>query len=122
MCSLNKGRKVNINNLHICLKSPIIKASTSLETFKRSSFVCSDEANGVSPAEKMSPQHLQRLRNAFAAILDSRGGARNRAKSGINSKEFHQVLKSAIGPHIYQTWVERFFNEVRRMKLTLSYG
>lgn len=82
MCSLNKQRRVN--NMHNCLKSPSIKASTNSETFERSSFVCSDEANEVSPAEKLSPQHLQCLRNAFVAILDSKGSARNTAESGIN--------------------------------------
>lgn len=108
--------------MHNCLKSPSIKASTNSETFERSSFVCSDEANEVSPAEKLSPKHLQCLRNAFIAILDSKGSARNTAESGINLKESHQVLKSAVGPHIDQMWVERFFNELRRMKLKLLYG
>lgn len=76
--------------------------------------LCSDEADGVSPAEKLSPQDLHRLRNAFTAILDSRGGGRTRPKSGMNLKEFHQALGSVIGPHIDETWVERFFDEVRR--------
>lgn len=74
--------------------------------------LCSDEADGVSPAEKLSPQHLQHLRNAFTAILDSKAAATNRAKSGIHLKEFHQVLRSIMGPQIDQTWVKEFFDEV----------
>lgn len=83
-------------------------------------FVCSHEADGVSPAEKPSPQHLQHLRNAFTALLHSKGDAGNRAKCGIILKEFHQVLKSAIGSLIDQLWVERFINEVSTVKLKLS--
>lgn len=96
-----------------------MKVYTNLETLERSSFVCRNEADGVRPAEKLSLQQLQRLRHAFTATLDSRGGARNTVKSSINLKEFHQVLKSTVGPHVDQTWVERFFSEVRRMKIVV---
>lgn len=44
---------------------------------------------------------------------------RNRGENeerGINFEEFRKVLRSVIGPDIEDTWVQRFFNEVRRSK------
>ena len=31
-------------------------------------------------------------------------------------EEFKEVLRSVVGPDVEDTWVERFFNEVRRYK------
>ncbi|XP_044035697.1 WD repeat-containing protein on Y chromosome isoform X2 [Siniperca chuatsi] len=77
-----------------------------------------DPACGVSPAEKLSPEHLQLLKNAFtcpkAGAQISRSG-RNRGgneERGMKFEEFQEVLRSVIGPDIEDTWVERFFNEV----------
>uniref|UniRef100_A0A8P4GJ23 Si:dkey-202c14.3 n=1 Tax=Dicentrarchus labrax TaxID=13489 RepID=A0A8P4GJ23_DICLA len=83
-----------------------------------------DPACGVSPAEKLSPEHLQLLRNAFTCPKaeiqmhknrsDRRSG-RNRGgnkERGIKFEEFREVLRSVIGPDIEDIWVERFFSEV----------
>ncbi|KAM9336618.1 cilia- and flagella-associated protein 337 [Symphorus nematophorus] len=83
-----------------------------------------DPASGVSPAEKLSPEHLQLLRNAFTcpktgvhkheARLKGRS-ERNRGgneKHGMNFEEFREVLRSVIDTDIEDTWVERFFSEV----------
>ncbi|XP_044194675.1 WD repeat-containing protein on Y chromosome isoform X2 [Thunnus albacares] len=77
-----------------------------------------DPACGVSPAEKLSPEHLQLLRNAFTcpkAGLQTRKSGRNRGGSeehGMRFKEFQEVLQSVIGPDVEDAWVERFFSEV----------
>ncbi|XP_029383255.1 WD repeat-containing protein on Y chromosome [Echeneis naucrates] len=83
-----------------------------------------DLAGGVSPAEKLSPEHLQLLRNAFTsprAALQihkgSPGGGSGKSRGGneepaMNLEEFKEVLRSVIGPDVEYTWVERFFNEV----------
>lgn len=82
---------------------------------------CSDKASGVSPAEKLSPEHLQLLRNAFTAARrqthENRRGARNKGgteKSGFCFEDFREVLRSVIDPNIEDVWIERFFSEVRR--------
>lgn len=90
--------------------------------------LCSDPACGVSPAEKLSPEHLQLLRNSFNR---PRAGAqthehrpnerrgRNRGgneERGLKLEEFREVLRSVIGPDVEDTWVERFFSEVTRNK------
>ena len=82
---------------------------------------CSDKASGVSPAEKLSPGHLQLLRNAFTASRgqahENRGGTKNKGgseESGFCFKEFREVVRSATDPNIEDTWIERFFSEVRR--------
>lgn len=49
--------------------------------------------------------------------------ARNRGENeerGINFEEFRKVLRSVIGPDIEDTWVQRFFNEVRRNKAQIK--
>ncbi|XP_071319392.1 cilia- and flagella-associated protein 337 isoform X3 [Trachinotus anak] len=83
-----------------------------------------DPACGVSPAEKLSPEHLQLLRNAFTApkagvrIREDRPSGRSGKKRGGNEEhgmkfeEFREVLRSVIGSDIEDTWVERFFSEV----------
>ncbi|XP_038592361.1 WD repeat-containing protein on Y chromosome isoform X3 [Micropterus salmoides] len=83
-----------------------------------------DPAWGVSPAEKLSPEHLQLLRNAFtcpkagAQICEDRPNRRSGRNRGGNKErgmifeEFQEVLRSVIGPDIEDTWVERFFSEV----------
>lgn len=91
---------------------------------------CSDPAGGVSPAEKLSPEHLQLLRNAFTGAgvrthenRPNRRSARNRGENeerGIHFEEFREVLRSVIGPDIEDTWVERFFSEVRRNKAQIK--
>ncbi|KAG7226387.1 hypothetical protein INR49_013798 [Caranx melampygus] len=83
-----------------------------------------DPACGVSPAEKLNPEHLQLLRNAFtspktrAQIHEQRPGGGSRKNRGENEEhgmkfeEFREVMRSVIGPDIEDTWVERFFSEV----------
>ncbi|XP_026171024.1 WD repeat-containing protein on Y chromosome isoform X2 [Mastacembelus armatus] len=82
-----------------------------------------DPACGVSPAEKLSSEHMHLLRNAFTSAKacaqtqgDRPNGQRNnRAAStegAMKLEEFRDVLRSVIGPDIEDTWVERFFNEV----------
>ncbi|XP_062299179.1 WD repeat-containing protein 49 [Scomber scombrus] len=77
-----------------------------------------DPAIGVSPAEKLSPEHLQLLRNAFTcskAGLKTQKSGRNRGRNeehGMGFKEFREVLQSVIGPDVEGAWVERFFSEV----------
>ncbi|KAI3365604.1 hypothetical protein L3Q82_010679, partial [Scortum barcoo] len=83
-----------------------------------------DPACGVSPAERLSPEHLQLLRNAFtcpkagAEIHENRPKGRSLRNRGGNEElgmkleEFHQVLRSVIGPDVEDVWVERFFSEV----------
>lgn len=90
--------------------------------------LCSDPACGVSPAEKLSPEHLQLLRNAFTSpkagawIQENRRSGRSGKKKGGNEEqgmkfeEFREVLRTVIGPDIEDTWVERFFSEVNRNK------
>lgn len=83
----------------------------------------SDPACGVSPAEKLSPEHLQLLRNAFTSPktrVHIHGGKsrRNRGENGergMKFEEFQEVLRSVIGPDIEDLWVERFFNEVNTL-------
>ncbi|XP_054455444.1 uncharacterized protein LOC129091775 [Anoplopoma fimbria] len=80
-----------------------------------------DPACGVSPAEKLTPEHLQLLRNAFTCpkagplIHEFRPkgrSGRNRGNEGMKFAEFREVLRSVIGPDVEDTWVERFFGEV----------
>ncbi|XP_026034713.1 WD repeat-containing protein on Y chromosome [Astatotilapia calliptera] len=80
-----------------------------------------DPACGVSPAEKLSPEHLQLLRNAFTcskAGLETqehklKGSNRGTSEErGLTFEEFWDVLKSVIGPNIEDTWCKRFFYEV----------
>ncbi|XP_039991300.1 WD repeat-containing protein on Y chromosome isoform X2 [Xiphias gladius] len=80
-----------------------------------------DPACGVSPAEKLSPDHLQLLRNAFMSpkagvqTHENRQSGKNRGRNeehGMKFQEFREVLRSVIGPDIEDTWVERFFSEV----------
>ncbi|XP_019938498.2 cilia- and flagella-associated protein 337 isoform X1 [Paralichthys olivaceus] len=85
-----------------------------------------DPGCGVSPAEKLSPEQLKLLRDAFTVtprageqqIQEDRPSARRRNNRGRNEEqgmkfeEFLQVLRRVIGPDIEDTWVERFFNEV----------
>lgn len=88
--------------------------------------ICSDPACGVSPAEKLSPDQLNLLRNAFTGAREQtcekslcRKNARNRRgdeKQGMEFDEFRDVLRSVIGPDIEDMWVEKFFMEVRRNK------
>lgn len=89
---------------------------------------CSDPACGVSPAEKLSPEHLQLLRNAFTCPKDglqmheNRLSVRNKGgneEHGMKLEEFREVLRSVVGPDIEDTWVERFFSEVRRNNMSL---
>lgn len=86
--------------------------------------LCSDPACGVSPAERLSPEHLQLLRNAFThseAGLHTQENKPNRRKMseehGLKCEEFGDVLKSVIGPNIEDTWCKRFFNEVNKKKI-----
>lgn len=45
----------------------------------------------------------------------NRRSARNRGEEhGLHLEAFREVLRSVIGPDIEDTWVERFFSEVRR--------
>ncbi|GLD57556.1 WD repeat-containing protein on Y chromosome-like protein [Lates japonicus] len=93
------------------------------ETEVPHSRIC-DPACGVSPAEKLSPEHLQLLKNAFtspkarARIQENRWSGRSGKKRGGNEEqgmkfeEFREVLRTVIGPDIEDTWVERFFSEV----------
>lgn len=86
--------------------------------------LCSDQAGGVSPAERLSPEHLLLLRNAFTGTGTqthpngpNRRSARRRrgdGERGVDFKEFREVLRSVIGPDIEDEWIERFFNEVRK--------
>ncbi|XP_035467940.2 WD repeat-containing protein on Y chromosome isoform X4 [Scophthalmus maximus] len=81
-------------------------------------------ASGVSPAEKLSPEHLKLLRNAFTApkageqTHDDRLRGRSRKNRGGNDErgmkfeEFREVLRTVISPDIEDKWVERFFSEV----------
>ncbi|KAA8581745.1 hypothetical protein FQN60_003326, partial [Etheostoma spectabile] len=83
-----------------------------------------DPAFGVSAAEKLTPEHLQLLRNAFNRSEDeaqihenmSKGrSGRNRGgkeEHGMKFEEFREVLRSVVGPDVEDTWVERFFSEV----------
>ncbi|XP_069547371.1 cilia- and flagella-associated protein 337-like [Brachyistius frenatus] len=81
-----------------------------------------DPSCGVSPAEKLSPEHLQLLRNAFTCPqaglpakenrLKGRSRGRGIEERGMKFEEFQEVLRSVIGPNIEDTWVERFFSEV----------
>ncbi|XP_059180010.1 WD repeat-containing protein on Y chromosome [Centropristis striata] len=83
-----------------------------------------DPACGVSPAEKLTPDHLQLLRNAFshpkagAQIHENRPKGRSgkngggHEESGLKLGEFHEVLRSVVGPDVEDEWVERFFSEV----------
>lgn len=80
---------------------------------------CSDPACGPSPAEKLTPQHLKLLRDAFtrprpAAQKHDRIRKSRRAdvEDGVRFEEFQQVLRTVIGPDIEDTWVDRFFCEV----------
>lgn len=84
---------------------------------------CSDPTCGVSPAEKLSPEHLQLLRKAFtcaeAAQMEenSPNGRSRNIRSGkeeceMKFEKFRDVLTSVIGPDIEDSWAERFFNEV----------
>lgn len=89
---------------------------------------CSDPACGVSPAEKLTPEHLQLLRNAFTSPKAGAQMHENRPKGrsgrnrggneerGMKFEEFREVLRSVVGPDVEDTWVERFFSEVRRNK------
>ncbi|XP_024913730.1 WD repeat-containing protein 49 isoform X3 [Cynoglossus semilaevis] len=78
-----------------------------------------DPACGPSPAEKLTPQHLKLLRDAFtrprpAAQKHDRIRKSRRAdvEDGVRFEEFQQVLRTVIGPDIEDTWVDRFFCEV----------
>ncbi|XP_034427163.1 WD repeat-containing protein on Y chromosome isoform X2 [Hippoglossus hippoglossus] len=85
-----------------------------------------DPGCGVSPAEKLSPEQLKLLRDAFTVtpragepqIHEDRPSGRRRKNRGGNEErgmtfeEFLQVLRTVIGPDIEDTWVERFFSEV----------
>ncbi|XP_040885366.1 WD repeat-containing protein 49 [Toxotes jaculatrix] len=85
---------------------------------------CSDPAGAVSPAEKLSPEHLQLLRNAFTSpkagvqIHENRPSGRSgknrggKEERGMKFEEFREVLRLVIGPDVEDTWVERFFSEV----------
>lgn len=88
--------------------------------------VCSDEAGGVSPAERLSPEHLLLLRNALTRSgtqAHPNGPNRRRARRrrgdgerGVHFAEFREVLRSVIGPEIEDEWIERFFNEVSQIR------
>ncbi|KAK9529892.1 hypothetical protein VZT92_011441 [Zoarces viviparus] len=78
-----------------------------------------DPASGVSPAEKLTIEHLQLLRNAFSCPKagpqiheDRPKGSRGNEGHGMKFQEFREVLRSVIGPDVEDTWVERFFGEV----------
>ncbi|XP_037611579.1 WD repeat-containing protein on Y chromosome isoform X1 [Sebastes umbrosus] len=83
-----------------------------------------DPACGVSPAEKLTPEHLQLLRNAFTSPKAGAQMHENRPKGrsgrnrggneerGMKFEEFREVLRSVVGPDVEDTWVERFFSEV----------
>ncbi|XP_034070180.1 WD repeat-containing protein on Y chromosome isoform X1 [Gymnodraco acuticeps] len=83
-----------------------------------------DPACGVSPPEKLTPEHLQLLRNAFTRqqaeeqtheerpkgrSVRSRG--RNEER-GMKLEKFREVMRSVVGPDVEDSWVERFFSEV----------
>lgn len=82
----------------------------------------SDKADRISPAEKLSPEHLQLLRDAFSGLRmdvssQNKRRARNRGKNkecGMNFEQFHELLRSVMGPDLDDMWVDRFFSEVRR--------
>ncbi|XP_030610137.1 WD repeat-containing protein 49-like [Archocentrus centrarchus] len=80
-----------------------------------------DPACGVSPAEKLSPEQLQLLRNAFTHSKAGLQTQENKPKGriggaseerGLKFEEFGDILKSVIGPNIEDTWCKRFFDEV----------
>ncbi|XP_074477193.1 cilia- and flagella-associated protein 337 isoform X2 [Sebastes fasciatus] len=83
-----------------------------------------DPACGVSPAEKLTPEHLQLLRNAFTSPKAGAQMHENRPKGrsgrnrggneerGMKFEEFREVLRSVVGPDVEDMWVERFFSEV----------
>ncbi|XP_058476457.1 WD repeat-containing protein on Y chromosome [Solea solea] len=80
-----------------------------------------DPACGVSPAEKLSPEHLKLLRNAFtnpsktAAQIHNNRSTKTRGgdeERGLKFEEFRDVLRTVIGPDVEDTWVQRFFWEV----------
>ncbi|KAM9837980.1 cilia- and flagella-associated protein 337 [Aulostomus maculatus] len=80
-----------------------------------------DSSFGVSPAAKLSPEHLQLLRNAFTCQRGGPHSQRDRLKGRSRSEneegymrleEFREILQSVIGPSIEDAWVERFFSEV----------
>ncbi|XP_075314367.1 cilia- and flagella-associated protein 337 [Odontesthes bonariensis] len=80
-----------------------------------------DPACGASPAEKLNPEHLYLLRNAFTSPKAGLQTQANRLKGrhrsggeepGIKLQEFREVLRTVVGPSIEDSWVDRFFSEV----------
>ncbi|CAG5909022.1 unnamed protein product, partial [Menidia menidia] len=80
-----------------------------------------DAACGASLAEKLSPEHLHILRNAFSgptAELQTqpqrlKGRHENRGEEpGRTLQEFRELLKSVIGPGVEDSWIQRSFSEV----------
>lgn len=83
--------------------------------------LCSDPICGVSPAERLTTNHLQLLRNAFTCPKAKTQFHENRSKKrgekeeqGMRLEEFGETMMSVMGPDIEDEWVERFFSEVRR--------
>lgn len=83
--------------------------------------LCSDQAGGVNPAERLSPKHLVLLKNAFTGTgTETQPNSQPEEVQGgdkvMEKGEFHEVLRSLIGADIKDEWNERFFNEVSQSR------
>uniref|UniRef100_A0A1A7ZAZ8 Si:dkey-202c14.3 n=1 Tax=Nothobranchius furzeri TaxID=105023 RepID=A0A1A7ZAZ8_NOTFU len=76
-------------------------------------------ADSSSAADKLRPEHMQLLRDAFicpkarpqAQHPKTEGGNRDE-EPGLMLGEFQELLRSVVGPSADESWVERFFSEV----------
>lgn len=78
----------------------------------------------MSPPEKLTPEHLQLLRNAFTRQQAEEQTHEERPKGrsvrrrgrneerGMKLEKFREVMRSVVGPDVEDSWVERFFSEV----------
>ncbi|KAK7919797.1 hypothetical protein WMY93_011081 [Mugilogobius chulae] len=80
-----------------------------------------DSSIGLSPAEKLSPEHLQLLRDAFTRakheqrtneISRQKRRTRNQDDRKMEFEEFCEVIHLVMGPDADDAWTKRFFNEV----------
>ncbi|XP_072311931.1 uncharacterized protein [Eucyclogobius newberryi] len=80
-----------------------------------------DASIGLSPAERLSPEHLQLLRDAFTCVhhkLQTNGvtGRKRRTRSQNDPRvvfeEFCEVISLVFGSDAEVGWVKRFFEEV----------
>ncbi|KAM3859581.1 cilia- and flagella-associated protein 337-like [Diretmus argenteus] len=138
----DQGRQFEAEVIHgLCQRLGVTKTRTTpyhpqsdgmVERLNRT-VIDHDPACGVSPAEKLSLEHLQLLGDAFTCHTPSDKGSnpgdgleaqgnrqkgwsgRNRGGSeqhGMNFEEFREALSSVIGPDIEVGWAEKFFSEV----------